>query len=151
VLAGAIMLIGIITIMIDARLMREASRFVTVGSKGSMDRLSPLGVLRMPATALRRLMFALSVGLPLLTLALSTVMRAGPIRLDNFTLDYWIGTNLHGRAAHRHPAQPRPLARRLEQPAHRRRRLDHLRHPRPADGYVVVRTPCGRCRPSCGR
>lgn len=96
VLAGAIMLIGIVTIMIDARLMREARRFVTVGSKGSMDRLSPLGVLRMPATLFAALMFALSVGLPLLTLLLSTIMKVpGQFNLGNFTLDYWIGTNLN--------------------------------------------------------
>ena len=43
VLAGAIMLIGVVTLTIDAWLMREARRFVTIGSKGSMDRLSPLG------------------------------------------------------------------------------------------------------------
>lgn len=95
VLAGAIMLIGIITIMIDARLAREARRFVTIGSKGSMDRLSPLGIWRMPAGAFAGIMFLLSVGLPLLTLFLSTVMKV-PARftLENFTLDYWIGTNL---------------------------------------------------------
>jgi iron(III) transport system permease protein len=96
VLAGAIMLIGVITIMIDARLIREARRFVTVGSKGSMDRLNPLGSMRLPATLFAALMFLLSVGLPLLTLFLSTVMKV-PARFgpDNFTLDYWIGTNLN--------------------------------------------------------
>lgn len=96
VLAGAIMLIGIITITIDARLMREARRFVTIGSKGSMNRLSPLGILRMPATGFAALMFLLSVGLPIGTLFLSTIMRVpGQFNLDNFTLDYWIGTNLN--------------------------------------------------------
>lgn len=95
VLAGAIMLIGIITITIDARLMKEARRFVTVGSKGSMNRLSPLGPWRMPATAFAALMFLLSVGLPIATLFLSTVMKVpAQFTLDNFTLDYWIGTDL---------------------------------------------------------
>lgn len=96
VLAGAIMLIGIITITIDARLMREARRFVTIGSKGSMNRLNPLGILRLPATGFAALMFVLSVGVPIGTLFLSTVMRVpGQFNLDNFTLDYWIGTNLN--------------------------------------------------------
>src|SRR5690606_20558569 len=36
VVAGSIMLIGIITLLIDAMLVREARRFVTVGSKGTM-------------------------------------------------------------------------------------------------------------------
>lgn len=95
VVAASIMLIGIITLMIDARLVREARRFVTIGSKGSMNRQSRLGRMRLPATGFAAMIFVLSVGLPLLTLALSTVMKM-PARftLDNFTLDYWIGTDL---------------------------------------------------------
>lgn len=96
VVAASIMLIGIITLMIDARLVREARRFVTIGSKGSMNRQNRLGKLRLPATGFAAAVFILSVGMPLLTLVLSTVMKV-PARftLDNFTLDYWIGTNLH--------------------------------------------------------
>jgi len=96
VVAASIMLIGIITLMIDARLVREARRFVTIGSKGSMNRQSRLGKMRLPATGFAPAIFVLSVGLPLLTLALSTVMKM-PARFtfDNFTLDYWIGSNLN--------------------------------------------------------
>ena len=96
VLAGAIMLIGIVTIAIDARLIKEARRFVTVGSKGMMDRLSPLGTLRIPATAFATAIFLIGVVLPLLILFLSTVMRV-PARfeVDNFTLEYWIGRHLN--------------------------------------------------------
>ena len=95
VLAGAIMLIGVISLMIDARLVREARRFVTVGSKGAMARRSNLGKWRMPATGFAALVFLVSVGLPLMTLILSTVMRVpANFAWSNFTLDYWIGTNL---------------------------------------------------------
>lgn len=96
VVAASIMIIGIITLMVDARLVREARRFVTVGSKGSMNRQSRLGHLRVPATLFAAAIFLLSVGLPLVTLFLSTIMKL-PARftLDNFTLDYWIGTNLN--------------------------------------------------------
>lgn len=96
VVAASIMLIGIITLMIDARLVREARRFVTIGSRGSMNRQSRLGKMRLPATGFAAAIFVLSVGLPLLTLALSTVMKM-PARFtfDNFTLDYWIGSNLN--------------------------------------------------------
>lgn len=96
VVAASIMLIGIITLMIDARLVREARRFVTIGSKGSMNRQSRLGKMRLPATGFAAAIFVLSVGLPLLTLALSTVMKM-PARFtfDNFTLDYWTGSNLN--------------------------------------------------------
>ncbi|EHK75833.1 ABC transporter permease [Sinorhizobium meliloti CCNWSX0020] len=95
VIAGSIMLIGIITLWIDARLVREARRFVTIGSKGSMNRQSRLGRMRLPAAGFAATVFLLSVGLPLLTLLLSTVMKM-PARftLDNFTLDYWIGRDL---------------------------------------------------------
>lgn len=95
VVAGSIMLIGVITLLIDARLVREARRFVTIGSKGTMNRLSNLGSLRLVATAFAGTIFLLSVGLPLLTLLLSTVMeRPALFTLENFTLDYWIGTDL---------------------------------------------------------
>ena len=95
VLAGAIMLIGVLAIMIDAYLAREARRFVTVGSKGSMNRLSRLKSWRWPATGFATTIFVVSVGMPLLTLLLSTVMhQPGNFALSNFTLDYWIGQDL---------------------------------------------------------
>ena len=95
VLAAAIMILGIITLMIDARLVREARRFVTVGSKGSMNRPNHLGPWRMPASIFASFIFAISVALPLLALILSTVMKIpGKFTLDNFTFDFWIGQNL---------------------------------------------------------
>ena len=95
VIAGSIMLIGVVTLMIDARLVREARRFVTIGSKGTMNRLSRLGAWRLPLTLFAAAIFVLSVCMPILTLALSTVMRQpANFAFDNFTLDYWIGTNL---------------------------------------------------------
>jgi len=95
ILAAAIMLIGVISLLIDARLVREARKFVTVGVKGAMNRPAALGVFRMPATVFASLVFLISVGLPLLTLVLSTVMRVpADFSFDNFTLDYWIGQNL---------------------------------------------------------
>ncbi|MTH61558.1 ABC transporter permease [Paracoccus litorisediminis] len=95
VLAGAIMLIGMIAILVDAYLAREARRFVTVGSKGSMNRASRLNRLRLPATGFASTIFVISVCLPILTLALSTVMRRpGSFALSNFTLDFWIGQDL---------------------------------------------------------
>jgi iron(III) transport system permease protein len=95
VLAGSIMLLGMISIAIDAKLIKEARRFVTVGSKGAMDRLNPLGNARFGATCLAVVIFLLSVALPLSVLALSTVMKVpADFSPENFTLDYWIGTDL---------------------------------------------------------
>ena len=95
VLAGAIMLMGVLTLLIDTYLVREARRFVTVGSKGAMNKNVRLRRWRLPATGFAGMMFLFSVGLPVLTLALSTVMKV-PARfnIDNFTLQYWIGTDL---------------------------------------------------------
>lgn len=95
VLAGAIMLIGMIAILVDAYLAREARRFVTVGSKGSMNRESRLKRWRLPATGFATAFFIAAVCLPILTLALSTVMRQpGNFAWSNFTLDFWIGQDL---------------------------------------------------------
>ena len=95
VIAIAIMLLGMISLLIDARLVRESRKFVTIGGKGSMDRKNSLGKLQTPAYAFALIIFLISVGLPLLVLTLSTLMRVpGNFSLDNFTLDYWVGHNL---------------------------------------------------------
>lgn len=95
VLAGAIILIGLISLLVDSWMVREARKFVTIGSKGSMDRISKLGPWRLVATLAAAAVFAVSVALPLLTLLLTTVMKQpGKFTPDNFTLDYWIGTDL---------------------------------------------------------
>ncbi|TDT74016.1 iron(III) transport system permease protein [Litoreibacter halocynthiae] len=95
VLAGSIMAMGIVALLIDAYVVREARRFVTVGSKGSMDRKSQLKKWRIPATGFAAFIFIISVGLPVLTLTLSTIMFVpAKFTLDNFTLQYWIGTDL---------------------------------------------------------
>jgi iron(III) transport system permease protein len=61
-----------------------------------MNRLSRLGALRLPATGLAFAAFFVSVGLPLLTLLLSTVMRQpANFSPDNFTLEFWIGHDLN--------------------------------------------------------
>jgi iron(III) transport system permease protein len=95
VLAGVIILIGTISVLIDARLVREARRFITIGSKGSMNRTQRLGSWRLPMSALAGLMFTISVAIPLAVLFLSTVMRVpGKFVPGNFTWDYWIGHDL---------------------------------------------------------
>lgn len=42
VLAATIVFFGAISILIDMRLLREAKRFVTIGSKGAMSRITAL-------------------------------------------------------------------------------------------------------------
>ncbi len=95
VFAGVVLLIGCITLGIDAWLLREARRFTTIGGKAAISRTSPLRRWRWPIFAAVFGLFVISVVVPLLTLTLSTVMYI-PARFTwaNFTLDYWIGTNL---------------------------------------------------------
>lgn len=95
VLASTIVLLGVISILIDMRLLKEASRFQTIGGKSSMHRVTPLGKWAPVASLWVLVVFLVSALIPLLALALTTVMRRpGVFTLDNFTLDYWIGTGL---------------------------------------------------------
>jgi iron(III) transport system permease protein len=97
VVTGVIVLIGVAVVLIDTRLVREQTRFVTVGGKGAMDRRSPLGRMRWPATGLGLGVFVVAVVVPVLVLALTTVTRTpGVFRRGNFTLKYWIAEHIDG-------------------------------------------------------
>ncbi|WP_211252037.1 ABC transporter permease [Vibrio rhizosphaerae] len=101
VVALVIMLIGIVTLIIDMRMMKEARRFITVGVKGQMERTNRLGIMRVPATGLASLFVMIGVAIPLITLFLSTIMiLPGRFNPENFTFDYWIGENLDTLALH---------------------------------------------------
>ena len=95
VFAAVVLLIGVITLGLDAWMLREAHRFATIGGKGIKGRSTPLRAARWPLFGAVWLLFVVSVILPLATLILSTLMQI-PGRFDagNFTLDYWIGHNL---------------------------------------------------------
>jgi iron(III) transport system permease protein len=94
-LALTIVTLGSVSILLDMYLLKEARRFVVIGSKGSMNRTTALGRYRLPAAGLASLVFIVSAFIPLSALVLTTVMKVpGVFALDNFTLDYWIGTNI---------------------------------------------------------
>ena len=95
VFAAVVLLIGVITLGIDAWMLREAHRFATIGGKGMISRISPLLAARWPLFLAVALLFFVSVIMPLATLILSTLMHSpGRFGTDNFTLDYWIGRDL---------------------------------------------------------
>lgn len=95
VLALVIMLMGVLTLVIDLKMMREAKRFITVGGKGGMERVSGLGRWRWLASLLPMSFIAAGVFIPLATLFLSTItVLPGRFTLSNFTLDFWIGRHL---------------------------------------------------------
>ncbi len=97
VLTAVIVVIGVLVILLDTRLAREHKRFVTVGGKGAMDRVTGLGRARWTAFGAALAVFTAGVLLPVVTLALSTVTKTpGVLHADNFTLKYWIGAHLSG-------------------------------------------------------
>ena len=95
VVACAIMLFGVLSLLLDATLLKEARKFVTVSGKGGMLRQQKLGRWQWPAVSFVSCVFIISVILPLSVLSLSTFMLVpGDFSLANFTLDFWIGDNL---------------------------------------------------------
>lgn len=95
VLAGVIVIIGVISLLVDAQMARQAKRYITMGTKGAMSRTSSLGKWRGGATAFAFAVFGVSVVIPLLVLGLSTVMKVpANFAPGNFTLDFWVGQNL---------------------------------------------------------
>ncbi len=101
VIATVIMLMGMITLLLDMKMLREAKRFVTVGGKGVMERRRSLWRCRMFAAALPHIFIVFGGAFPLLSLILSTgLLLPGRFTADNFTLAYWIGHNLDTVALH---------------------------------------------------
>lgn len=95
ILALTIVVLGTISITLDMYLLKEARRFVVIGSKGSMNRTTSLRGYRLPAAGLATLVFLISAVVPLLALAMTTVMKVpGVFALDNFTLAYWLASDL---------------------------------------------------------
>lgn len=94
-LALTIVVLGSFSILIDMYLLKEARRFVVIGSKGSMNRATRLGGWRLPAFGFAGLVFVVSAFIPLMALFLTTVMKVpGVFSPENFTLQFWIGSGL---------------------------------------------------------
>ncbi|OLF10494.1 ABC transporter permease [Actinophytocola xinjiangensis] len=97
VLATVIVMIGVAMVLFDARLVRQTRRFVTVGAKGAMERTIALGRWAGLAATGAWTLFALSVVVPVATLALTTVtITPGVFSADNFTLAFWTAEHLPG-------------------------------------------------------
>ncbi len=95
VLAGAIVILGATSVLIDMKLLKSAQRFVTIGSKGSLHRTTELGRWRWPAFAFAGGFVMVGAVIPLVALFLTTIMHMpGVFTWENFTLDYWIGADL---------------------------------------------------------
>lgn len=96
IMVAVIVLIGAISLWVDMHFLREAKRFVTVsGKSGSGNTTARLKKSRLPATIFCVALFCVSVAIPLVVLALSTVMREpGKFHLENFSLETWIGRDL---------------------------------------------------------
>lgn len=95
VIAAVMILLGGASLWVDIRFLREARRFTTLNARSSLTKVTPLMRWRRPAFLAVATLFLISVVIPLGTLLMSTLMRVpGVFAWDNFTLDYWIGSNL---------------------------------------------------------
>lgn len=96
VIALVMIMLGVSLVAFDTYVVRNYRRFVTIGGKGAMRRVTPLGKSRVPISILVFLTFAISTVVPLGSLLLSTLMvRPGVFTPDNFTIDYWVnGTGI---------------------------------------------------------
>ncbi len=95
VFALALIVLGALSLLVDARFVKEAKRFVTITGKGNPARRVDLRRWRAAGTAVPVVVFLISVILPLTVLTLSTVMRTpGVFTPENFTADYWVGDTL---------------------------------------------------------
>lgn len=95
VIALAMVLIGVSLIAVDGFFLREAKRFVTIGVKGSISRVSALGKGKILAVAFIGILVIASIVAPLVTLVLSSVMRyPGSLGPDSLTLAYWTGATV---------------------------------------------------------
>ncbi len=95
VIALAMILIGVSLIAVDGFFLREAKRFVTIGVKGSISRVSALGRGKAPALAFMAALVGVSVLAPLATLVFSSLTRRpGDFGPESLTAAYWIGTSI---------------------------------------------------------
>lgn len=95
VLAGVLIVLGALSLLVDARFVKEARRFVTITGKGNRATRVRLGRWRASAGVFPFAIVLVSVIVPLLVLLLSTLMRTpGIFTAGNFSLDYWLGTDL---------------------------------------------------------
>lgn len=96
VIALVMIILGMSMVALDTYVVRNYRRFVTVGGKGALRRVTPLGRSRLPVSLLIFAVFFVTTVVPIGSLFLSTVMvRPGIFTPSNFTLDYWVnGTGI---------------------------------------------------------
>lgn len=95
VIALCMILIGVGLIKLDSFFLKDNKRFVTIGVKGSIQRITPLGRKKPLFTAFVLLVLVATIFVPLFTLVTSTLMVIpGVMEWSNFTLAYWIGDTL---------------------------------------------------------
>lgn len=92
VIALCMILIGVTLIAMDNFLLRDNKRFVTIGVKGSIQRVASLGKSRNLVFSFFMLILCVTIFIPLFTLASSTfTIIPGRFTSENMTLAYWIG------------------------------------------------------------
>lgn len=91
VLAIILATFGILMVVMDTMMIRNAQRFVTVGGKGGGTASMPLKGWRLPLTLYAWIVFIIAAVAPLIVMFLSTITKTpGVLRAGNFTFQYWM-------------------------------------------------------------
>ena len=94
VLAIILAIFGILMVVMDTVMIRNAQRFVTVGGKGGGTASMPLKGWRAPLSVYAWVVFVIAAVAPLIVMFLSTITKTpGVLRAGNFTLKYWLPGN----------------------------------------------------------
>ncbi|MCP5515276.1 MAG: iron ABC transporter permease [Spirochaetales bacterium] len=95
VIAVCMILVGVMLISLDSFLLKDNKRFVTIGIKGSIQRLTPLGIKKPFFVSFVLIVLCVTIFIPLFTLVTSTLtILPGVLTKENLTLVYWIGDTL---------------------------------------------------------
>lgn len=95
VIALCMILIGVLLIALDNYFLKDNKRFVTIGVKGSIQRITALGNKKPIVFSFFLIVLIVTIFIPLFTLVTSTfTVIPGNLSPDNFTLAYWVGDSL---------------------------------------------------------
>ncbi len=98
IIVGVMILFGVAILLLNQRVTNSRRQFTTVtGKSGQISHIN-LGRANRPIALLLVAILLLVAVVPLITFALeSVIVKAGDYRLENMTLDFWIGTGLDKR------------------------------------------------------
>ena len=98
IIVAVMILFGVAILLLNQKVTNSRKQFTTVtGKSGQISKIN-LGKANRPVAVLLVIILLMVAVVPLVTFALeSVIIKAGDYRLENMTLDFWIGTGLDKR------------------------------------------------------